>query len=280
MVGPTQRVAAVRWAISQSGVSERAACRALGWSRSTHRRRSRVRRAPASADERRLRALARIYPRWGCPLLHQRLRLEGFGLNHKRTERLYREMDLAMRVRHRRRLTRASHPLQAAAAPNVCWSLDFMTDVLTSTRGYRWLNVLDDFSREGLCVQAQLSFPATRVVRVLDERIDTHGRPAQIRSDNGPEFIAAVTQQWADARGIEWKFIRPGKPAENAYIERFNGTFRTEVLDQHAFTDLEESQRIADEWLVTYNQQRPHQALGYLPPTLYRTKWQANQSLL
>ena len=92
--------------------------------------------------------------------------------------------------------------------------------------------------------------------------------------------IAAVTQQWADARGIEWKFLRPGKPAENAYSERFNGTFRTEVLDQQAFTDLEESQRIPDEWLVTSNQQRPDQALGYLPPMLYRTTWQANQSLL
>ena len=280
MVGPTHRAAAVQWAISERGVSERAACRALGWSRSTHRRCRRRSRSREPADERRLRELARTYPRWGCPLLHQRLRFEGFRINHKRTERLYRAMDLAMRVRHKRRLTRAPRPRQPALAPNRCWSLDFMSDALTSKHGYRWLNVLDDFAREGLCVRAQLGVPATRVVQVLDELIETYGRPAQIRSDNGPEFIAAATQGWAEAHRIDWTFIQPGKPAENAYVERFNGTFRTEVLDQQAFTDLEEAPRIADEWLVTYNEQRPHRALGYLPPTLYRTNWQANQSLL
>ena len=259
------------------GLSERGACRALGVSRSSYRRGYKGNRCACEpALERRLRELSQAHVRWGCPLLHQRLRLEGYQVNHKRTERLYREMELALRRRRRRRLTRGPQPLDAALAPNQCWSVDFMSDAFTSRRGFRWFNVLDDFSRQALCVAPGLSFPAWRVIEVLEALVKQFGEPQSIRSDNGPEFIARDVQEWAHSSGMEWKFIQPGKPAQNGYIERFNGTFRTEVLDICAFSDLEESQLIAEQWRRTYNNDRPHQALDNLPPRVFLENWQAN----
>lgn len=279
MVTPTQRTTALKWAVNVKGLSRRGASRALGFDRSALRERKTATKVEAP-DEKRLRELATEHPRWGCPLLHRKLRLEGFAINHKRTERLYNAMDLTMRCKPRRRLQRPGETLQPATAPNVCWSLDFMSDALTSRQALRWLNVVDDFSRQALCVRAAFSFPASAVVRVLEELIDEYGKPGRIRSDNGPEFIAASLQEWAREQQIQWLFIKPGKPAQNAYAERFNGTFRTEILDQNAFTDIEEAQHVADHWRVVYNEQRPHQALGHLPPVLFRSNWQASKSLL
>ena len=176
--------------------------------------------------------LAEANPAWGCPQLHSQLREEGHVINHKRVRRLYREQSLTPRRRRRRRpVERERHALVQPIEPNVCWSMDFMHDTLANGRAFRTFNVIDDFAREVLAIEIDFSISGSRVVRVLEQLCEWHGKPTTIRSDNGPEFRSHVVQAWANANNIIRDFIRPGCPALNAYIERFNGTYRVEVLD-------------------------------------------------
>lgn len=226
-------------------------------------------------------ALAEANPAWGCPQLHQQLRQEGHLINHKRTWRLYGEQGLTLRRRRRRRLPeRVQQPLVHPIEPNVCWSMDFMHDALANGRQFRSFNVLDDFARDVLAIEIDFSISGGRVVRVLEQLCEWHGKPGMIRSDNGPEFQSHVVQAWAKANSIHWHFIEPGCPAQNAYIERFNGTYRTEVLDANAFPTLEDARAETRRWLSVYNEQRCHQAIGNLPPMVFKRQWQHRQSLL
>ena len=209
-----------------------------------------------------------------------RLRNRGEKWNHKRVRRIYREMKLNIRRRARKRLPqRVKQPLSVPTAPNQVWSIDFMSDALVDGRKFRLLNVIDDFNRESLAIEVDTSLPSLRVIRVLEQLINKRGKPANIRVDNGPEFISHKLEQWCREKQITLQFIQPGKPMQNAYIERKNGSIRRELLNAYLFYSLCEVRVMCQEWREDYNTERPHKALGYLSPLLYASRWQAEQQL-
>lgn len=157
-------------------------------------------------------------------------------------------------------------PLAVPEAINHVWSMDFMHDQLSDGRSFRLFNVLDDFNREGLGIEVDLSLPAARVIRSLDQIIEWRGKPGAIRCDNGPEYISGALQQWAEQNGIKLDYIQPGNPQQNAYIERYNRTVRYDWLAQFLFDSIEEVQESATRWLWTYNHERPNMALGGITP--------------
>lgn len=278
MVTPTQRREVVGWLREVKSVSERRACRIVRQPRATQRRRCEGRTDKAPEAEVRLLELAHRHAGWGCPKLHRQLRHEGHRINHKRTERLYRQHGLSIRRRRQRRRVREERrPLLQPIRPGQCWSMDFMGDSLADGRAYRTFNVIDDYARDALAIEIDVSLTAQRVVRVLERLCEWHGTPESIRSDNGPEFRSDVLQKWANAKGIHWRFIQPGCPAQNAYIERFNGTYRLEVLDASQFRSLDEARTVTEEWLAVYNEQRTHSAIGHLPPLAFKRRWQQRQ---
>lgn len=260
-------------------MSERRACRIFAQNRGTQRRALRDRNLCDEQVEQRLKQLAAEHVRWGCPQLHEQLRRDGFVINHKRTERLYRELSLGLRRRRRKRLpVGIGQVLLQPIRPGQCWSLDFMSDTLSWGKPYRLLNVMDDYAREALAIEVDFSLGAERVKRLLEQLCEEYGAPQFIRSDNGPEFRAALLQEWAKEQGIRWEFIQPGKPAQNAFIERFNGTLREEVLDQHSFRSIVQARHTTAAWKTIYNEERTHSSLGKLPPSEFKARWQRQQS--
>lgn len=245
MVTAVQRRAAVDHARHFAAISERSACRFLGIARSVARYRSV--RPPRTRERERLRALAAERTRWGYRFLHDLMRREGFRHNWKLTYRLYREEGLA--VRRRRKTKRAAVVRQTRAVPegaNVRWSMDFVTDALSSGRRFRALTIVDDFTRECPAIEVDTSLPATRVIDVLEQLRVSRGLPQMIVVDNGPEFRSHALDCWAYARGIALAFIEPGKPVQNAFVESFNGTFRFECLDAHWFNSLADARHAAE----------------------------------
>lgn len=205
---------------------------------------------------------------WGFGLCFLYLRnVKGYRWNHKRVYRSYRELELNLRIKPRKRIRRAKpEPLAVPAAANECWSMDFMHDQLSDGRRYRLFNVIDDFNREALAMDVDLSLPAARVVRALDQVIEWRGKPKAIRSDNGPEYIGATLMNWAKKQGIRLEHIQPGKPQQNAYVERYNRTVRYDWLGQYLFDSIAEVQEYASDWIWTYNHERPNMALGGMTP--------------
>jgi len=230
--------------------------------------RDRVTRDAAVIDA--LTTLVERHGRWGFWKLFDRLRNTGHGWNHKRVHRVYCALRLNCTRRTRRRVPRRPRvPLSAPAVLNQTWALDFMRDTLYDGRVFRTLNVLDQGNREGLAIEIGFSLPSRRVLALLEELVALHGAPGALRMDNGPEFLAAIVAAWAEHRGIQLDFIQPGKPAQNAFIERFNQTYRTEVLDANVFNGLAEVRAITADWLVRYNTERPHDSLGRVPPLIF-----------
>ena len=179
-------------------------------------------------------------------------------------------MKLNIRRRAKKRLPdRVKQPLTIPEAPNQVWSIDFMSDTLVDGRRFRLFNVLDDFNRESLAIEVDTSMPSLRVIRVLNRIIAQRGKPANIRSDNGPEFISHLLQQWCEDNGITLQYIQPGKPTQNAYIERKNGSIRRELLNAYLFNSLAEVRCLSEEWRIDYNAERPHKSLGYLSPLTF-----------
>lgn len=218
-----------------------------------------------------LMKLTGAYRTWGFGLCFLYLRnVKGFKWNHKRVYRIYRALELNLRIRPRkRRITRQKpQTLAIPDRPNQVWSMDFMSDQLEDGRCFRTLNIIDDFNREGLAIEVDLSLPATRVVRCLEQVLEWRGKPTFIRVDNGPEYISATLQLWAQKHGIEIKYIQPGKPTQNAYIERYNRTVRQEWLGQYIFETIQQVQQYATNWLWTYNNERPHMGLGGITPAM------------
>ena len=220
--------------------------------------------------EHELRQLAESQPPWGCRKMSDYLRNQGHRWNHKRIRRVYRDLALNLHRKPKKRLAaRTALALGVPAQSNLTWSLDFMNDSLSNGRAIRTLNILDDYNREVLWIEVDHSLPAERVVRVLENLLLWRAAPKQIRMDNGPELISKRLENWAKEKEIELLHIQPCRPAQNAYIERFNRTFRQEVLDAYLFDNLEEIRLIAEHWLEEYNTIRPHEALQGLPPRLY-----------
>jgi len=202
--------------------------------------------------------------RWGFWKCFGRLRRLGHRWNHKRVHRVYCALRLNLPRRVKRRVpTRLRQPLTALAVLNRTWALDYMTDALYSGQRFRCLTMLDEGNREGLALEIGTSIPSPRLVRVL---VVLHGLPDARRADNGPEFLAQVLVDWCTAHGVALHYIQPGKPDQNAYIGRFNRTYRTEVLDAYAFESLTQVRSITEWWLQIYNGERPHDSLGGVPP--------------
>lgn len=256
-------------------ISERRACRVLGFWRSTQRHNSPQKKEDQVLVDR-LRVLAQERPRFGYRRLSTLLRREGAQVNHKRVYRLYRAEGLAVRQKGRKKLTRAQRVQKPeVSAPNQRWSMDFMSDQLASGQRFRVFNVVDDFTRENLVMHVGTSITGADVVRRLAEVVAERGRPAAINTDNGPEFISKVMDQWTHELDISHIFIPPGKPVENAYIESFNGRVRDECLNLHWFQSLPEARGVIAGWRDDYNQVRPHSALKGQSPQEFARLFQA-----
>ena len=212
--------------------------------------------------------LSTTYKRWGFGLCFLYLRnVQGYGWNHKRVYRIYRELELNLRIKPKRRIKRDKpEALSAPNAINQVWSMDFMSDSLTDGRSLRTFNVVDDYNREGLGIEVDFSLPSTRVIRSLEQLIEWRGKPDALRCDNGSEYISQALRDWTMEQQITLLYIQPGKPTQNAYIERFNRTARHEWLELHLFETIEQAQLLATQWLWIYNNERPHTAIGGIPP--------------
>jgi putative transposase len=220
-----------------------------------------------------LQAIVVEEQRWGFWKCYDRMRNQGRRWNHKRVHRVYCRMKLNLPRRTKRRVPkRERQALAVEPRMNAVWALDFMCDTLYSGKVFRTLNVIDEANRGGLGIDIAVSIPASRVIAFLTQMIDLHGRPRAIRCDNGSEFTSQAFTDWCREQEIGLRFIQPGKPDQNAYIERFNRTYREEVLSAYLFDSLDEVRQITNEWLERYNEIRPHDALGSLPPARYRER--------
>ena len=254
-----------RYVIQTYEVSERQACRLLSLSRTVFRYEAQPRDDHEITQE--LLRLVERQPRWGCSKMVDYLRNQGCNWNHKRIRRVYCELKLNIRRIPKKRLpARTARALAVPEQSNQSWSLDFMSDSLSNGRAFRTLNTLDDYNREALWIELDTSIPAERVIRVLDVLLLWRGTPKQTRMDNGPELISQRLVELSHDHHIELAHIHPGKPAHTAYIERFNRTFREEVLDAYLFDDLQQVRAITEHWLQEYNIIRPHDALQGLTP--------------
>jgi len=249
----------------QYQVSERRACRVLAQRRSVYRY-----RPLASRDGEIIKLLLELAhgrPEQGFGKLFKRIRRLGQRWNHKRVYRVYCGLKLNKRRKGKRRLpTRNPAPLAVTQTMNECWSADFMGDALWDGRRFRTFNVVDDFNREALAIEVDFSLTAERVVRVLERIAAVRGYPLKLRSDNGPEFIAVALADWAEQHGVTLEFIKPGKPMQNGFIERFNRSYREAVLDMFVFQSLDEVREQTEQWLKEYNEERPHDSLGDMTP--------------
>lgn len=256
-------------AVANKGVSIRLSCSAFMISETCYRYKSVLNDDNALIAEL-LVDLAEDQTDWGFGQCFFYLRnVKGYTWNHKRVYRIYCELALNLRIRPRRRLKRnVPEPLKEPTKQNQVWSMDFMHDQLIDGRHYRLFNVIDDFKREGLAMEAGFSLPTLRVIRTLEQLLEWRDKPQILRCDNGPEFVSHEFTRWAKKKGIRIEYIQPGNPQQNAYIERYNRTARYGWVSKHLFETLEEVQDYATKWLWFYNHERPHTANGGKPPLM------------
>lgn len=255
--------------LSEKGASERLACQLVGIERKTHRRQL------VSTEDTELKLciekLAQEKPRYGYKRLTLLIRKEGQLVNHKKVYRIYKELNLAVRAKKRKKLktcSRGSITL-LTTAENQIWSMDYQSDQLATGRRFRCLNLIDNYTRECLAIEADTSLPSGRVVATLDRLKQLRGLPQKIMVDNGPEFRSRTMQKWALNNKVELHFIDPGKPMQNGIIESFNGRVRDECLNLHWFTDIKDARQILLAWKNDYNLLRPHSSLKNQTPSQF-----------
>ena len=264
-------------------MSERRACRVLGQYRSTQRK---VPQTPD--DEVALTAdmieLARQYGRYGYRRITKMLRTVGWSVNKKRVERLWRREGLKVPTKQPKRgrlwLNDGSCIRLRAERPDHVWSYDFVADRTHNGKAYRMLCIIDEFTREALAIRVARRLNSTDVIEALCDLFIVRGIPAHIRSDNGPEFIAAALREWIAAVGAKTAYIEPGSPWENGYVESFNGKLRDELLNGEIFYTLAEAKIVIEQWRRHYNTVRPHSSLGYKPPAPEVLSWPASPASL
>ena len=270
-VKPAIRRELVDYACQQHGASLRLACRVVGIGDSVYRYQPDIRRNDKVIAK--LQEAVERYPAYGFSKLFKILRCWGHGWNDKRVHRVYCELNLNKRRRGKKRLpTRNPEPLTVPLQANHCWSMDFMCDSLFCGRSFRTFNLVNDFNREVLVIEVDLNLPAPRIIRVLERVVAWRGYPKKLRMDNGPEFITVTLAGWAEEHGIELEFIKPGKPTQNSFIERFNRTYRDEILNMYVFRTLNEVRELTANWVTEYNDERPHDSLGDMTPWEYLSK--------
>jgi putative transposase len=268
MVTPAAKREAVAHLCSAFEVSERRACSVLGTDRTSVRYRSI--RPDDAAIRTRLRELASLRRRFGYRRLHILLTREGLLMNHKKLRRLYREERLQVRRRSgRKRAVGTRAPMALPQGPNQRWSLDFASDAFSDGRRFRILTIVDDFTRECLALVADTSLPGLRVVRELNALIAVRGRPSMCVSDNGTELTSMALLRWSQEQRVEWHYIAPGKPQQNAFAESFIGRLRDELLNETVFSSLSHAREALAIWKNDYNTVRPHSGVGNLPPAAY-----------
>ena len=283
MVTPEQRRRVVRHLQSRFGASERRACQLVGQCRSTQRK---VPRPPLGLEQRLrswLRAFSARHPRWGWRRASTHARKAGFAVNRKRVQRLWRDEGLKVPYKAKKRpplgigvQVGAFCPLR----PNVVWAIDFQYDQTSDAKTLKLLNVLDEFTRECLAIEADRSITADKLVSVLERLAAERGAPAYLRLDNGPELIAYALADWCRFNGSGTIFIDPGCPWQNPFIESFNGRLRDELLNSCQFGTLLEARVLLEDWRTEYNWDRPHSSLGMLSPAEFVQAWLTKQNQL
>lgn len=253
--------------IESFGLSIRRACSLIGIWRTSFAYKAKEKSPEETVIRARLKEHAQKRKRFGCPRLHIMLRRDGFIINHKRTERIYREEGLSLRVKRRKKTASTLRTeVPRPTHPNHIWSMDFMRDALSNGRKLKVLPIVDEYTKKSFRIEVDTSISGARVVRILNEITPLEGLPEIIIIDNGPEFIGRALDEWAYWRGVKLFFITPGKPVENMYMESFNGRLRDECLNLHYFTSLDHARQVIEEWRIDYNTERPHSSLGYLTP--------------
>jgi len=275
MVTPDRRRRAVVVLVDRFGVSERRACRVVGQHRSTQRRPPRPEPVADEKLRRRLRHFARRHPRLGWRKAYAVLRREGWTVNHKKIQRLWREEGLRRpppRKNKKRRLGSSDGILLRAEYPNHVWALDFQFDETSDQRRLKLLNIVDEHTREALAMEVDRSTGADAVVGCLERLVAERGAPEHLRMDNGPELIAWALRDWCRLSGLGTVYIEPGSPWENPWIESFNGRARDELLNIEEFGSLTEARIVIEDWRNEYNTWRPHSSLGGLTPAEYAAR--------
>lgn len=266
---PAMRRRAAAHLIESGMRSQRRACQLMGIHPSVYRYQTRGSQDVSLRE--RLKTLATEYPRYGYPLLHAMLKGEGLVVNAKKTYRIYREEKLQVRARRRKRLpARVRGEMTIPEGPNERWSIDFMSDQLSTGRRFRILNIVDDYTRECPAQIVDFSISGERLVRMLDDLHKTRGLPKEVVVDNGPELTSKAMFLWSQRTGAQIRFIQPGKPSQNAFVESFNGKLRDACLNEHWFINIDDARRLIEAWRVHYNRVRPHSALGYRTPEQFR----------
>jgi putative transposase len=261
-------------------ISERRACRTLNQARSTQRYEPLRPLRDAPVVER-LHALSETHPEHGYRMMTGLLQMEGWKVNHKRVERLWRQHGLQgprKAVKRCRLGTSENGSMRLRAAyPNHVWSYDFMMDATEDGARLKLMTVIDEYTRESLTIEVERRMTAKDVLTTIERLIAERGAPAYIRSDNGPEFIARALRVGLNNLGVETRYIEPGSPWQNAFVESFNGTLRSELLDRELFGNLHEARVVIETWRRYYNMRRPHSALGYQPPAIFANQHRTNQ---
>jgi putative transposase len=257
------------------GVSERRACGVTGQYRSTQRKAGRPHSVEEDKLRRRLRAIARAHPRWGWKTAHRLLRREGWAVNHKRIQRLWRAEGLRRPPgpRKRRRVSPEAAERLTASYPNHVWAIDFQFDETSDGRRLKLANIVDEHTREALAMRVGRTCTADDLVSVIEGLVAQRGAPAHLRMDNGPELVAWALRDWCRLAGTGTIYIEPGSPWENPYVESFNGRARDELLNVEEFGSVLEAQVVVEAWRIEYNTYRPHGSLGGLTPAEYAMNW-------
>ena len=255
--------------ITEHQLSERRACRLVGLSRDSYRH-------PPEADQTTMQLsskiieIAHVRRRFGYRRIHDLLRPQFPGVNHKRVYRLYSVANLAVRKRKKAKRPACERvPLQLATTVNEVWSMDFVSDSLADGRRLKCLTVADDFSHECVDIAVDYGISGEYVTRLLDRAATFRGYPSAVRTDNGPEFTSRAFMAWAQSHGIRHILIQPGRPMQNGYIESFNGKFRDECLNDHWFQTLHQARSVISVWRQDYNEVRPHSSIGRIAPAQF-----------